>query len=981
MASLLSWLGKGANTVYHGVSPFDNGQGWTTKPPRRRPTPAPQMSNYRTPVNIGNLRVRNPGPLPRGNAPDPVAEAAKSLVLQPVRNIQDLIKSPVNYLNELDKSFAPKYKVKEDGHINVASIKPDPKLVAAVALSRGGRIKPVNKIPKITNTKLAIKPTSGSFYEGGVLKDIDPRLASRVYQRREMAEIGAAAAKAKLKITETLKPKEQTNLARVLKGTEKPINPKVKAAAEETRKVLTSTYFRAKKTGVPVKPFRKNYFPQIYPRDMFKVGTKQSDRAIKDLIRTGKAKNEEEAIRVLRSYRQARALTPYANLSKTRSLDIPGYAENNAALHQYLDRANASIAHVKAFGPEEKVLNKILNDVRKKYGDEVYDQAVKSYRQATGLERGSERAQAVSRAATNFQGLTKLGLSTLGNVQQQVNNAIAGGVGRTGKSVVKYPFSKSDKAFVKKTGVTSEQASHEALFGEQGISGKSFRIPKTNKEVSTRNITAPGFEATEKSNRAIGAVVGRDTANTLAKKAYRGDKKAAAQLERQFNITRYKKSGLYEADKVKAAREFVHRTQFRTGPQDLPGWATSPGGRVVSQFKRYPYKQAGFIKREIIDEARKGNINPLVRWAGVGIPVGIGANAMTNKVRGYDFENKGVKKGLDIASDVTGANLIAGLAQQLYPDSHDANAYTAKVFKTLGGPTVGDAVKLGQAGFDLTKGKPTNAGRFGLQHVPVVGTPASNRVLPYSSKSKPGNTVSKPNLDPNSEQAKEDSKTQTEDFKKRMPKKGYALTKLPNGKYIYSINGQVHTASKLDTAGNAIRRDAFLKSGESYKFIPNIRGGIVLRKSPSGNVTTESKLKFDYSLNSATLTAFKNAGDYQGWINVAKEQLKNIDKQLKDPATDPLDALRLQNQAAYLLKNIDKYTAYGGFRKGSSGRGGRGGRGGGRSGKGSFKFSSYKTASKSKAPKPPTGIRVKKVTVTKPRATKKLSVPKKPKIS
>lgn len=973
MASLLSWAKRGLNVAYHGISPLDNGQGWTTKPPVYRPNNLrPQIPNFRSPVNIGGLRVQNPGPPARGNAPDPVAEAAKALVLQPVNNIQDFVRSPVKYLNELDKSFAPKYKVKNNRVVS-ESIKPNPNIVAAVVSSAGGGIKPVGKIPKITHIDRTLRPTTQ------VLNKIQPGFGDKVLQRREIAETLSAGAKSKLKITNTLNLKEQENLADVLKGTAKPLNSKVKGAAEETSSALKTAYFHAKGAGIPVARFRKNYYPQIHNPKTFKEGTIQSDKAIKHLIKTKQAETEAEAIGLLRKFKKDyRVLEPYRHLTKSRTLDLPDYVKSNEAIGHYLDQTYKSIAHAKIFGKNEAALNKTLNSIRKKYGDEIYEQALKSYRQASGLARGSDRGERLSRGLTTFQGTTKLGLSTLGNVQQQVNNAVIGGIGRTGKSIVTSPFSKTNKEFIKKTGVTDEQIAHESLFGEQGIAGGKIRIPGTKKSFESRHLTSPLFQETEKSNRFVAGIVGREQATVLAKKAYKGNKRAAAQLERQFGITRYKKSGLYKADEVKAARAFVHRGQFRTGPEDLPGWATTPTGRVVSQFKRYPYKQAGFYKREVIDEARHGNIAPLARLLAVGVPVGIGANALTDKVRGYDFDNKGVKKGLDIAGDVTGANLIVSLAQQLYPDSHDANAYTAKVGKALGGPTGGDAIKFLQAGFDLTKRKPTNAGRFGLQHVPVVGTPVSNKVLPYSKGSKPGNSTSPANLDPKSDQAKADTKTQADDFKKRMPKKGYALTKLPNGKYIYSINGQVHTSSKLDTAGNAIRRDAFLKSGKSYKYIPNIKGGIVLRKSPSGYVTTESKTKFDYNLNSATLTALKTAEDYRGWIQVAKKQLKNIDKQLKDPATDPVDALRLQNQAAYLVKNIDKYTAYGGFRKGSSGRGGRSG---GRGGKGSFKFSSYKTASKSKAPRTPKSIKVRRVSVAKPLRTRKAPVPKKPKIS
>jgi hypothetical protein len=82
-------------------------------------------------------------------------------------------------------------------------------------------------------------------------------------------------------------------------------------------------------------------------------------------------------------------------------------------------------------------------------------------------------------------------------------------------------------------------------------------------------------------------------------------KKAANRLRDEFGITKYRGGKLSEADQIKAARAGVERTQFRTGPQDLPGHASTPLGRVYTQFKRYPYKQAVFLKKEVIDQARK----------------------------------------------------------------------------------------------------------------------------------------------------------------------------------------------------------------------------------------------------------------------------------------------------------------------------------------------------------------------------------------
>ena len=131
-----------------------------------------------------------------------------------------------------------------------------------------------------------------------------------------------------------------------------------------------------------------------------------------------------------------------------------------------------------------------------------------------------------------------------------------------------------------------------------------------------------------------------------------------------------------------------------------------------------------------------------------------------------------------------------------------------------------------------------------------------------------------------------------------------------------STNAQpiVNTAKLASKAQLTLAKDSFDKSGKSYQVV----GDTVLRRTPDGTISATPKIKFDYQVGTATLTSQKNAGDLQGYIKTAQGQLASIDKQLKDPSIDPLDALTLQNDATTLQKNIAKYSGYGGFTKGSS---------------------------------------------------------------
>jgi len=60
-----------------------------------------------------------------------------------------------------------------------------------------------------------------------------------------------------------------------------------------------------------------------------------------------------------------------------------------------------------------------------------------------------------------------------------------------------------------------------------------------------------------------------------------------------------------QEEKAIAAQTFVERTQFLGRPIDLPYFASSPGGKVIAQFKTFAYQQARFIVKEMKDGFRK----------------------------------------------------------------------------------------------------------------------------------------------------------------------------------------------------------------------------------------------------------------------------------------------------------------------------------------------------------------------------------------
>lgn len=792
---------------------------------------------------------------------------------------------------------------------SVSPVEPAQKTSPAIVIPKSNESLPHGIISpaKITATDVIGRSTEG------VLNKIDSRLGAGVNLRREMGETDAAIAKSNLKVTNSLNKTEQSNLADVLEGVAPPLNEKVNIAAGESRQELDKVHAFAGQAGIELPGKRANYFPHVHNPKTFEPGTKENNTAIQHLVTTGKANSVTDAQAILKQQRDSlltpysrvnKKINPYSNLTESRTVDLPGYAKNNAAIHQYLDRSYASIAHARVFGPKDEKLNQILTEVEANGGD--IKQAIKSYRQASGLERGSERGQKLSRIATNVQGTTKLGLSAVGNITQRANNAIVGGVGRTVKNQIKGELSKADQNFVEKTGVTSEQVAHEALFGEQGVSQKF------------RNITAPFFETVEKGNRSNSALVGRDQANSLAKRAAKGSTRAAEKLQRDFGITDYK-NGLSEADQIKAARKFVERTQFRTGPQDLPGWTSSPTGRVVSQFKRYPYKQAQFLKREIVDELGRGNALPLMRLVGIGAPVGVAAGALSDKLRGGNYNQSPAEKALNLINDATGASLITSLAQSLYPSSKDANSYIAKAGKALGGPTISDAIKAVEAGFDAAFKKDYKpAERLALSHVPVAGTPASNKLLPYGSTNKPVTADNLANASVADIEAQD--KKDVAAFKAVNKSGGYGLTKTESGKYIYQVGNDVKTTTDLKKARDAIALDSFDKTGEDSKIVGDKYYYRDQNDKPQKQALYLHEFNVADSQNQLDMTIAKDDNNVQGWMDSATKQVKALetlrDKYNKDSQADKVADTNKKIET--LKHSMAKYAGYGGFSKGKT---------------------------------------------------------------
>ncbi|HEY2930864.1 MAG TPA: hypothetical protein VGK99_03890 [Acidobacteriota bacterium] len=116
-----------------------------------------------------------------------------------------------------------------------------------------------------------------------------------------------------------------------------------------------------------------------------------------------------------------------------------------------------------------------------------------------------------------------------------------------------------------------------------------------------------GFGATERFNRTVSAVAGKNYAEQLAGTLRKNpaDKSASFQLSRLgLNPATIMERGLSEDDLLKAAQTVTRETQFSPRPQNLPLFLNSPSGKVLFQFKTFVYNQTKLIKNEILQNVK-----------------------------------------------------------------------------------------------------------------------------------------------------------------------------------------------------------------------------------------------------------------------------------------------------------------------------------------------------------------------------------------
>lgn len=532
--------------------------------------------------------------------------------------------------------------------------------------------------------------------------------------------------------TKGLSPKSVENTLRFLDGQQVALNETEAAAAAKIKPILDQVATSAQGSNLQIRtplgekvPFHpiENYIPHTI--DLTKLKANQELTA-QHLFQTGQfpdlqaatafASDVSKGTPVYEAYQRHFPMkTPvrFGNLEMARILDWPKevlrYDKN--VIPQYLSGAYQRISQAQQFGPDNEMLNEMLTNIAKEGGDPHVAENILN--RNLGLEQTNRALAEGVGAIKQLQATTKLGLSAISNAGQSVNTATALGVRPTIEGFAQ-ALKPEGREFALRTGAVLDSTLQE-LRNEQMGKGPMEKL------------TAPGFGTVEKFNRTVAANAGKQFAQDRFAALIKNpaDKRAIADLSKIGVDAQaaLQKGALSEEDLLRAGQGAVNLTQFKTRPIDLPPSWSDTWGKLLSQFKSFAFKQGEFLKNEVINPARQGNVAPLSKYLILSLVVGEGIGDLKALVRN---RTRPTNLGERLADNVASAGGFGVVQDAINAAQRGQDA----MLQFIAGPTLTDIGKVGGALGLATQGKPKELNKFLLRNIPVVGQPLANTVYP-----------------------------------------------------------------------------------------------------------------------------------------------------------------------------------------------------------------------------------------------------------
>ena len=444
---------------------------------------------------------------------------------------------------------------------------------------------------------------------------------------------------------------------------------------------------------------------------------KRQDSLIKYMVDTGQAANGAEAFTNLQRFR-SRTIKRQGSLEFARQADLPFYDPDPArVLPRYFEATSKRLAQIKDFGQNNEVINGLIKKIRDAGGDaDTVRTAVDRILYISNAQTTSAKISMILRTIQGF----KLGLAAIPNITQGVLNTLLAGDLHAVAVGIAGALNQQGRRFALRSGATLESTIRETLRqvgGEGSILGTFLK--------------ATGFSATEKLNRIIAANGGRSYGTRMLARLTRNpNDKRALEIFSEFGINvkaAVERGKLSDDEVLLFAKKFVDITQFRSRPQDLPLFASTPEGKVIFQFKNFIYGQTRLLNRVIVQEFRKGNygrgVRNLIILSSIFPLTGEAIADIRSLVTGRERKETGLARYFD---DIAQVGSLGILMETLRAGQF------GKGTEFIVGPTIGDIGEL--INIAGKKDRLENLGKFLFRRIPVAGQVLKERVLKPKKK-------------------------------------------------------------------------------------------------------------------------------------------------------------------------------------------------------------------------------------------------------
>jgi hypothetical protein len=485
----------------------------------------------------------------------------------------------------------------------------------------------------------------------------------------------------------------------------------------------------AKAHGLTVKgsdgierPFipRDNYYPRHIKEDVLKEILKNPERQNALFVSMMEKSNGQigsvtEAKRIFNNFVKDRLQKRFGNLERAREMEwLPDELlerDPRKVMVQYLEGSYRRLADAAQFGAKQEKIMAQIEKARVKGMDA--DTMMALVRRATGEEDFNAGIVQASRALRTYQNISKLSLAAVTNMGDIVK-----------------PFVRTGQFFTTLKGIlksfTEEGASQGRRSGAVEANLRALLQDAGETKLSDAFFKYTGFTFTETKIRQFNANAAIAYADTLIKRLGKNPDNMFA-MRRLTQLLDDPEGAIKRGFLTQAEKDIVgFRGIADTQPLrrlDLPYYWQSPGVKVLTQFKSFAYKHMLFMKKFVIDEAKQGNVRPLVAFLVMGQVVGEGVGDMKAWIRGRERDDDLTRRMIDNYMTIGGIGLTTDFLSNLQYGSLGGG-----FLKFVAGPTLSDVDDW------FTRIASTNrverVAKKGLYSIPVVGPAAANAAFP-----------------------------------------------------------------------------------------------------------------------------------------------------------------------------------------------------------------------------------------------------------